>query len=42
MANVASFLLLVEAKPMHSSNAESQLSYQEGRKRTAAGPLPNG
>lgn len=42
MANVASFLLLPEVKPMSSRNAKSQPSYHRERKRMVAGPLPNG
>ena len=42
MANVALFLLPAKEKPMHSSNAKSQVSSHGAGKRMAAGPLANG
>ena len=42
MANAALFLLPAKVKPMHSSDAKSQVSSRGEGKRTAVGPQANG
>lgn len=42
MAKAALSLLLPGARPMHSSNAKSQVLYRGGKKKMAAGLQANG